>query len=66
MKEMVGVTGFESATSWTQTRRSTRLSYTPKRELFSAYGEILPFYMKVPGKAVLQARLHLLDAVAGF
>ena len=27
--EMVGATGFEPATSWSQTRRSTRLSYTP-------------------------------------
>ena len=26
---MVGVTGFEPATSWSQTRRSTKLSYTP-------------------------------------
>lgn len=26
---MVGATGFEPATSWSQTRRSTRLSYTP-------------------------------------
>ena len=29
-EEMVGVTGFEPATSWSQTRRSTKLSYTPK------------------------------------
>jgi hypothetical protein len=28
-KDMVGVTGFEPATSWSQTRRSTKLSYTP-------------------------------------
>ena len=27
--KMVGATGFEPATSWSQTRRSTRLSYTP-------------------------------------
>ena len=27
---MVGVTGFEPATSWSQTRRSTKLSYTPR------------------------------------
>ena len=27
--EVVGVTGFEPATSWSQTRRSTKLSYTP-------------------------------------
>ena len=26
---MVGATGFEPATSWSQTRRSTKLSYTP-------------------------------------
>src|SRR5208283_84629 len=28
--EMVGATGFEPATFWSQTRRSTRLSYAPK------------------------------------
>ncbi len=27
--EEIGVTGFEPATSWSQTRRSTKLSYTP-------------------------------------
>ena len=27
---MVGATGFEPATFWSQTRRSTRLSYAPK------------------------------------
>ena len=27
--EKIGVTGFEPATSWSQTRRSTKLSYTP-------------------------------------
>jgi hypothetical protein len=26
----IGVTGFEPATSWSQTRRSTKLSYTPE------------------------------------
>ena len=26
----IGVTGFEPATSWSQTRRSTKLSYTPQ------------------------------------
>ncbi len=29
---VVGATGFEPATSWSQTRRSTRLSYTPDDE----------------------------------
>ena len=28
--QMVGKTGFEPATSWSQTRRSTKLSYFPK------------------------------------
>src|SRR5947207_15928324 len=28
--DLVGVTGFEPATSWSQTTRSTKLSYTPK------------------------------------
>ncbi len=27
--EVVGTTGFEPATSWSQTRRSTKLSYVP-------------------------------------
>ena len=27
---LVGVTGFEPATSWSQTRRATELRYTPK------------------------------------
>ncbi len=31
--EMVGAIGFEPTTSWSQTRRSTRLSYTPPIEL---------------------------------
>src|ERR1017187_5662294 len=30
-RKVVGATGFEPATSWSQTRRSTRLSYTPER-----------------------------------
>lgn len=29
-EEMVGADGFEPPTSWSQTRRSTRLSYAPK------------------------------------
>src|SRR5947208_16346589 len=29
---MVGVTGFEPATSWSRTKRSTKLSYTPVSE----------------------------------
>ena len=29
-RKEIGVTGFEPATSWSQTRRSTKLSYTPK------------------------------------
>src|SRR3954464_2890253 len=31
LKEMVGATGFEPATSWSQTKCSTRLSYAPTR-----------------------------------
>jgi hypothetical protein len=30
MGQVVGVTGFEPATSWSQTTRSTKLSYTPR------------------------------------
>ena len=33
LRRMVGATGFEPATSWSQTRRSTKLSYTPKFRL---------------------------------
>src|SRR5712691_5334404 len=29
-REEIGVTGFEPATSWSKTRRSTKLSYTPR------------------------------------
>ena len=31
-RKMVGAIGFEPTTSWSQTRRSTRLSYAPKKE----------------------------------
>ena len=31
VRGVVGVTGFEPATSWSQTTRSTKLSYTPPR-----------------------------------
>ncbi len=31
-RKEIGVTGFEPATSWSQTRRSTKLSYTPGTE----------------------------------
>jgi hypothetical protein len=31
----IGVTGFEPATSWSQTTRSTKLSYTPVRRLMN-------------------------------
>lgn len=34
LRPIVGVTGFEPATSWSQTRRSTRLSHTPIDRLF--------------------------------
>jgi hypothetical protein len=30
-KEVVGAAGFEPATSWSQTKRSTKLSYAPTR-----------------------------------
>jgi hypothetical protein len=32
-RKMVGATGFEPATSWSQTRRSTKLSYTPTLQM---------------------------------
>ncbi len=38
---VVGVTGFEPATSWSQTRRSTKLSYTPDNgALFSTRPQV--------------------------
>ena len=61
---MVGVTGFEPATSWSQTRRSTKLSYTPKM-----HGEsepppsVLPWgrhYGCIPagGKQLYEKKIH--------
>jgi hypothetical protein len=32
---MVGAEGFEPSTSWSRTRRSTRLSHAPTNQLFS-------------------------------
>ena len=31
---MVGMTGFEPATSWSRTRRSTKLSHIPEKAAF--------------------------------
>ena len=42
---MVGATRFEHATSWSQTKRSTRLSYTPSTEtIFTPYFLICKHY----------------------
>ena len=38
---LVGVTGFEPATSWSQTTRSTKLSYTPEPDENTASAKIL-------------------------
>ena len=35
---MVGVTGFEPATSYTQNRRATRLRYTPSPLRYPVFG----------------------------
>lgn len=54
--ELVGVTGFEPAPSWSQTTRSTRLSYTPKCRNV-AYGG--PFLFRRPppdGRAYFRLR----------
>ena len=32
---MVGKTGFEPATSWSQTKRSAKLSYFPNNKIFN-------------------------------
>src|SRR5271154_365444 len=37
-KNEVGATGFEPATSWSQTRRSTELSYAPHGVILSGTG----------------------------
>ena len=37
--KMVGAIGFEPTTSWSQTRRSTRLSYTPYLPRNEAFGD---------------------------
>lgn len=49
---MVGVTGFEPAASWSQTKRSTKLSHTPKytRQIIKTFfvalpTELLPYIM---------------------
>jgi hypothetical protein len=36
-EEEVGVAGFEPTTSWSQTRRSTKLSYTPNNRNLSDF-----------------------------
>jgi hypothetical protein len=36
LKELVGASGFEPPTSWSRTRRSTRLSHAPKIQLYHA------------------------------
>ena len=38
---MVGAARFELATSWSQTRRSTRLSYTPNRRTRNGWGRLI-------------------------
>ena len=38
---MVGVTGFEPTASWSRTKRSTKLSYTPKKlKLFAEKSQL--------------------------
>ena len=41
--DMVGVTGFEPAASWSRTKRSTELSHTPKYTNFAAFMPRLPY-----------------------
>ena len=54
--ENVGVTGFEPATSWSQTRRSTKLSYTPDgvRTAGAYYARATVRRQEVPPFPVLQ------------
>src|SRR5688500_6236611 len=46
---VVGATGFEPATSWSQTRRSPRLSYTPNDEL-GTVGQRRPVSTSFPSR----------------
>ena len=44
MLAVVGATGFEPATTWSQTRSATGLRYTPNAFSFKAGAKILRFF----------------------
>ena len=44
LNELVGATGFEPATTWSQTRSATGLRYTPNAFSFKAGAKILRFF----------------------
>jgi hypothetical protein len=59
---MVGAIGFEPTTSWSQTRRSTRLSYTPKTD---GMGRIRPRTVNILIGLLSQGQIEPLPALTG-
>src|SRR5438876_3901289 len=51
--EVVGVTGFEPATSWSQTTRSTKLSYTPRWRMHITHARVS--HPKISARPVVAA-----------
>ena len=47
VRKNIGATGFEPATSWSQTKRSTKLSYAPEPRKLSAFS---PMRQEASGK----------------
>ena len=64
---MVGETGFEPATSWSQTRRATRLRYSPSEGLLMRKREIGTMWQKilVIFRLILWARTALFARLYG-
>ncbi len=59
---MVGVAGFEPTTSCSQSRRSTKLSYTPSMDFYDAKSAVR---QDAKGKIVTGKRIERLHAVGG-
>jgi hypothetical protein len=53
---MVGVTGFEPATSWSRTKRATKLRYTPKRLEMVGLAGFEPTTSSTPRKRATKLR----------
>ena len=58
---MVGVERFELPTSWSQTRRATRLRYTPERAIIYLSAAKRSILRSSSGKISSSARLRLYD-----